>query len=76
MVLVTSGFHVPKNFSENYALFAHAPIQTLASPVLGRKSLRNVALKGGQIISLSGVPNYYPILGAHMFRPDLVITQN
>jgi len=49
---------VPKNFSENYPLFGHAPKQTLVSPVLGRKSLTNVTLKGSQIISLSGAPNY------------------
>jgi hypothetical protein len=50
---LTSGFHAPKNFSENYHQFGHAPSESFASPVAGLESL-----KGRQIIRLPGVPTY------------------
>ena len=34
MVLVNSGFHMRKNFFENYPPFGHAPSRRFASPVL------------------------------------------
>jgi len=41
MVLVNSGFHTRKNFSEKYLQCGHAPSKVFASPVLGRKILRD-----------------------------------
>jgi hypothetical protein len=54
MVLVNSGFHTRKNVSEIYPKLWHASAKMFASPVLGRKSLKNIGLKGRQIISLPG----------------------
>jgi len=64
VVLVNSGFHLRRDFSENYLQFGHAPSKRLASSVLGRKKLRRIDLEKRQIINLLG--------GAHMFRasPD------
>jgi len=40
-----AGFHMQKKFSENYPQLGHAPSERSASPVLGRKFLKNVDLK-------------------------------
>jgi len=53
-VLVNSGFHMHKNFSENYPCFGHTPSNILARPILGQKSFKNIGFKGCQIISLAG----------------------
>jgi hypothetical protein len=64
-VSVNLGFHTRKNFSENYPQFWHTPSKTLASPILGQKSLKNIGSKGRHIISLPGalmsgaLPDYY-----------------
>lgn len=44
------------NFSENYLQFRHALPKTFASPVLGRKSFKNIGLKGRRTIKLPGAP--------------------
>lgn len=66
VVLVYSGFHMRRDFPENYLQFGHAPSKSLASSVLGRKKLKNIGFDGRQIINLPG--------GARMFRasPDYV----
>jgi len=51
-----SGYHTAKTFSENYPLFDHAPSKMVASAVLGWRSLKNVILKGRQIINLAEEP--------------------
>jgi len=56
MMLINSGFHTRNNLSENIPQFGHAPSELFASPVLGRKSLKNVGLKGRRIINLPGAP--------------------
>lgn len=58
VVLVNSSFHTRKDFSENYLQFGHASSKCFASPVLGRKRLKNIGLEGRQIISLLRTPNY------------------
>ena len=67
----TQLFYTRKNF-ENYPQFRYAPSKIFASPVLGRKSSKNVGLKGAkllfrpgrQIISLRGAPTCLgPFLG-------------
>jgi len=41
MVLVNSGFHAPKNFSENNPKLGHgAPSKRLANPVLRQRSFK------------------------------------
>jgi hypothetical protein len=55
MVLVNLGFHVQNNFSENYLQFGHMPSKNFSSPVIGRKSLKNISFKGLQIIYLPRV---------------------
>lgn len=39
---------------------------------LGRKILKNISWKNYKIISLPGVPNYYPAQDAPMCRADLL----
>lgn len=41
-----------KNLSENYPQFAHSLSKMFASPLLGRKILKNLCFKGLQIIAL------------------------
>ena len=57
MVLINSGFHKRNNLSENIPQFGHTPSELFASPILCRKSLRNVGLKGRRIIILPGGPH-------------------
>jgi len=40
MVLVNSGFHTQKNFSENYPQFTHAPWKMFTTPVLRPKRFK------------------------------------
>ena len=56
MVLINSGFHTRNNLSENIPQFGHAPSELFASPILGRKSLENIGLKGRRIIKLLETP--------------------
>jgi hypothetical protein len=58
MVLVNSGFNTQNNL---YAL-----PKRFTSPVLRRKSLKNIGFKGRQIIILNGVQNYELARGAHI----------
>jgi hypothetical protein len=58
MVLVNSGLHKRKYFSENYPQPGHASITSVASPVLVQKTLKNTVLKGRQITSLPGAHTY------------------
>ena len=55
-MLINSGFHTRNNLSENIPQFGHAPSELFASPLLGRKSLKNIGLKGRRIINLPGAP--------------------
>ena len=50
MVLINSGFHTRTNLSESIPQFGHAPSELFASPILCRKSLKNIGLKGRRII--------------------------
>jgi hypothetical protein len=65
MVQINSGFHTQSNSSENIPQFGHAPRELLGSPFLGRKSLKNIGLKGRRIINVPGAPT--------CFRPALVV---
>ena len=57
MAPVNSGFHARKIFfSGNYPKFGQTPSQIFSSPVLGRKIVKNIGLKGHNIISLPGAP--------------------
>jgi len=40
MVLVNSGLHKRKNFSENYPQLGHASITSVSSPMLVQKNLK------------------------------------
>ena len=55
VVLVLSGFHTRKSFSENYTQVGHT-----RQPCRRPKNLKNIGFKGRQIINLPG--------GAHMSR--------
>jgi len=57
MVLINSGFHKRNNLSENIPQFGHTAWELFASPILCRKSLRNIGLKGRRIIILPGGPH-------------------
>ena len=65
-MLVNSGLHKRKNFSENYPQLGHAPLTNVASAMLVQKSLKNAVLKGHQITSLPGAHTY--------LEPTLAIT--
>jgi hypothetical protein len=45
-----------KEFLRKLAAFSACTLKNFASPVIGRKNLKNVGFKGSQIISLPGVP--------------------
>jgi hypothetical protein len=51
-----SGFHVRKDFSEDYPQFGQVPSKIFASPVLGRKYLRSISFKGHQVFDVPGTP--------------------
>jgi hypothetical protein len=52
-----SGLHT-WNIFQNIMQFRHAPSKKFASPVLDWKCLKNISLKGRQIICLSEAPIY------------------
>jgi hypothetical protein len=58
MVLVNSGVHTRKYFSENYPLFGYAVLKIFASPILGQKHFKIIVFRGRQITGLPEVPNY------------------
>ena len=51
-----SGFHMRKNFSENYQQLGHEPPEMFPGPVLGRKLSQNISLNGHQISGQPGAP--------------------
>ena len=51
-------FPTRKNLSKNYPRIFSGPSKRFASPGIHRNSLKNIGLKGCQIISLPGAPNY------------------
>jgi hypothetical protein len=53
MALINSGFHIRKNFSENYPQFGHAP-----QKISTQSYLKKIGFKGRQIVSLPGAPNH------------------
>jgi len=55
MVLVNSGFHMQNKCSDNYLQFVQVPSKMFCIPVIGRKSLKNISIKGHQIIYLPRV---------------------
>ena len=55
-MLINSGFHMRNNLSANIQQFGHAPSEMFGSPILGRKSLKNIGVKGRRIINLPGAP--------------------
>lgn len=57
-MLIKAGFHTRNDLSETIPQFGHVPSELFASPFLGRKSLKNIGVKGRQIINLPGVPTY------------------
>jgi len=59
MVLINSGFHKRNNLSENTPQFGHTPSELFASPILCRKSLRNIGLKERRIIIVPGGPHVF-----------------
>jgi len=63
MVVVNQVFHTRKNFSENYFQFGLASSNIFSGPVLRWKSLKNIGLKGCQIISLPGGGGHMPRAG-------------
>jgi len=56
MVLVNLSLHIRKNFSENYLQFGHAPSESSTSPSVGWESLKNIGVKGRQILAYPGRP--------------------
>ena len=50
-MLVNLDFHLQKNFSENYLQFGHAPSESSTSPSIGWESLKNIGVKGRQILA-------------------------
>ena len=57
MVLVSSGFHTRKNFSENFLQLGHVSSKVIASLVLGRKCLKNIRLKGAKLLACPWRPH-------------------
>ena len=51
-------FHVHKNLSGKYEHFGHARSTLFASPLLGRKSLKDIISKRQQISGLFGATTY------------------
>jgi hypothetical protein len=49
-------FHTWKNVSANYSQSGHAPSKLFASPVIGRKTLKNIGLKDAKLLVCSGCP--------------------
>lgn len=71
-LICCSKFPWAVNCSENYPQFGHLLLKRFASPVLGRKNLRNIGLKRRHIISLPGVTTYLgPVLLAPLQRKAL-----
>ena len=72
MVLINSGFHKRNNLSENIPQFGHTAWELFASPILCRKSLRNIGLKERRIIIVPGGPHVFgwPLLcGVDWYLP-------
>jgi hypothetical protein len=73
MVLANSDFHMLKSFSE-YLEFGHAPSKKCSPAVpYAEKVLKNIGLKGRQIISLPAAANSLPAgaplcLGQALFK--------
>jgi hypothetical protein len=51
---LNSGFYKRNNFSQNYLQFWYASPQVLASRITGRKCLKNIGLKGREILGCQG----------------------
>jgi hypothetical protein len=58
-VLVNLGFHTQKKFTENYSQFGQERSPALA---LGRKGLKKIYFKEGQVIILYEHSSFGPIL--------------
>ena len=57
MMLINSSFHTRNNLSENIPQFGHAPSELFASLILGRKSIKNIGLKGSELLICPGRPH-------------------
>jgi hypothetical protein len=73
MVLVNSRFpHAKKKkVSENYPQFRHAPSKIFPNPVLGRKCVNNVGLKGAKLLVFPGRQIILACLGCPVCDTDL-----
>jgi len=56
MVLVNLALHILKNFFENYLQFGYVPSESFTSPFVGWESLKNIGVKGRQILANPGRP--------------------
>jgi hypothetical protein len=54
MVPVNSGFHMAKNFSENYPQFWHMPLNRFATFVLVQNSIKILVWRGIKILTCPG----------------------
>lgn len=55
-MLVNLALYIRKNFSENYLQFGHAPSESSTSPSVGWESLKDIGVKGRQILAYPGRP--------------------
>jgi len=53
---MNSGLDTRKNLTEKLPKFGHVPSEIFVSPILGRKTFKDISLKGRQIISLPVSP--------------------
>jgi len=74
MVLVNLGFHTRKNLFEHFPQFERASSKIFASPVLGRKRLRNAKL-----LAFPGRPNQWLLYVLERFYNQkfyILLTEN
>jgi hypothetical protein len=55
-MVVGSGNHTQKKISENYLQFGYVNSKFSTSPLLSQKDLKDIALKGRQIINMPEEP--------------------
>jgi hypothetical protein len=65
MVLVNLAFHMRQNFPQNYLQFGHANSESSTSTVVGWESLKNIGMKGCQILACPGYPR---VSGRHRVK--------
>ena len=55
-MVVNLAFHMEKNLSDSCLQFGHAPSESSTSPAVGCRCLRNIGMKGHQILAYPGHP--------------------